>query len=149
MKASPNEDKELLQKLKQRGGIFSESDHTTNLPKSLVRAQEKLLLQREKTPTKGKNTKGAIVREDRISKIEKRITKNENTVNAFEKIFSQFNIIQGAAFNPIGTGTNLLTGLLSRFLPAGMVLSIATLALQLWIDSYGKGGTRDPTKEST
>ena len=135
-------------KLRQRGGVFGEGDTTTNLPKSFVRKQDKLLLEREKTPTKGKNTKGAIIREDAIDKIKKQLTEQQKDLGVLKKLFGRGPaLVQGAISNPIGAGIGGLTSVIGKFLPIGIVISIAALAVDMWIKSYGKGGTNDPRKK--
>lgn len=136
-------------KLRQRGGVFAEGDSgTTNLPKSFVRKQDKLLTQREKTPTKGKNTKGAVIRDDAFSKLQKKVDKQGNDLKVFQKLFGKSSaLIQGAAFSPFATGLSGVKSILSKFLPAGIIISIATFAIDQWIQSYGKGGTNDPRKK--
>lgn len=134
--------------LRKRGGIFSEGDTgVTNLPKSFVRKQDKLLLEREKTPTRGKNSKGAIVREDKITEIERKLTEQQKDIKIFKNLFGKSSaLVQGAAFNPIGTGLTGIQSILAKFLPVGIIVSIATAAIDMWIDSYGAGGTNDPRK---
>lgn len=134
-------------KLRTRGGIFPDDTTTTNLPKSFVRKMNKSLLEREKTSAKGKNTKGAIVREDKIAKIESRLLKSEKSIKVLDKLFGKSSaLIQGAISSPIGLAGSLGQQLLMKFLPAGIVITIATLAAEMWIESYGKGGPNDPRK---
>ena len=134
--------------LRGRGGIFQGDDPTaTNLPKSFVRKQDKLLLEREKTPTKGKNSKGAIIREDKIDQIEKKLKEQQKDIKVFKNLFGKSTaLVQGAAFAPIATGLSGIQSIIGKFLPIGIVISIATVAIDMWVDSYGEGGTNDPRK---
>lgn len=134
--------------LRSRGGVFPGEDPTvTNLPKSFVRKQDKLLLEREKSSSKGKNTKGAVIREDAFSKLQKKVDKQGGDIKLFTKMFSKSSaLVSGALFNPIGTGLSGIQSVLSKILPIGIIISVATIAVDAWIQSYGKGGTNDPRK---
>lgn len=68
-------------------------------------------------------------------------------VKAMEKLFGRAtSLVQGAMYNPIGL-TGQIGSLVSKIIPIGIAISIAQMAVQMWIDSYGKGGVNDPRKK--
>lgn len=84
-----------------------------------------------------------------FKKLEAQVAKNTIGVNAIQKVVGKFTpLIQGGA---AGAGSKIffsqgLASITKIVLPVAIVTMIAQAAIQLWIDSYGKGGVNDPRK---
>ena len=82
----------------------------------------------------------------KIAKINKRLRAQEKATKGLTKAFSKFGLLQGAAAGGAGRlfFSQGLAGVVKVFFPAAIIAMIAQTALNLWIDSYGKGGVNDP-----
>jgi len=83
-----------------------------------------------------------------VQQMNKRLIIQEKATKGLTKAFSKFGVLGAAAGGNAGK-VFFSQGLMSitKFvLPVAIVAMIAQAALQLWIDSYGRGGIRDPRK---
>lgn len=82
-----------------------------------------------------------------VEAMNKRLITQEKATKLLTKGFSKLNLLGAASVSPgkvfFSSGLAAITNVV---LPAAVIAMIAQAAVQLWIDSYGKGGTRDPRK---
>ena len=130
----------LLQKQKVQKIKSAEELTITNsiLAKLGIKGKEKSLISGAGAPIQKLNL---------VEKMNKRLIVQEKATKGLTKAFSKLNLLGAAGASPgrviFGTGLAAVTNV---FLPAAIIAMIAQKAVELWIDSYGKGGVRDPRK---
>jgi hypothetical protein len=80
--------------------------------------------------------------------LEKQVAKQAVVQNSLQKAMSKIGLLGAAAANPgQAFASQGLAAATKFFLPAAVIVSIAQVVIDYWIQSYGKGGINDPRKK--
>lgn len=142
---SRSEEQKLLKKDKDKFTTAGELSKETFLNNFMIKAG----LKKKGGITNKALAKGVppITKQNPFKALKKQVALNTKAMTAMQKGmqgFMQFGALgRGGAGGLLGMGL----GLASKIIPVGIAITIAKMAIDIWVASYGAGGVNDPRKK--